>query len=288
MLSVPIDPAFAAIVTVGAMTLPLSAIVSAPAPESPILIPAMSLQREPAPVTVTAPCEPAPLPMLVTRGVMSMTLPPFAIVRAPAPKLPILNPPLGPLTHMEPGPVTVAVPVEPKANPIEPPVLLALLPSSAEPPFSIISVPAPRPPTTMASTFVQLEPAPVTVTAPTPPGRLPIVPNSSTSVPPFWIVSVPAPFWPTARLLASALSVLITVRFGVTVLMLTSNVRLGIPASQLGPRNQSDEDHPSQPVVWAYVETVDAAKNVIVVSNAAGTNLQPVRPREVAPRRVAF
>ena len=94
MLSVPVEPAFVAIVTVGAMTLPPSAIVSVPVPELPILNPAMSLQREPAPVTVTVPCEPTAWPMLVTRGVISMTLPPFAIVRVPVPKLPILSPPL--------------------------------------------------------------------------------------------------------------------------------------------------------------------------------------------------
>ena len=76
ILTVPIAPVFAAI-TIGAVTMPPSAIVSVPVPELPILTPAMSLQREPAPVTVTVPCEPAPLPMLVTKGVISITLPPL-------------------------------------------------------------------------------------------------------------------------------------------------------------------------------------------------------------------
>ena len=129
MLSVPIEPALFAITTLGVATMPPSAIVSVPVPELPILIPAMSLQREPAPVTVTVPCEPAPSPMLVRRGVISMTLPPFAIMRVPVPKLPILSPPCGPLVQVEPGPVTITVPVEPAANPTEEPVLLAVVSS---------------------------------------------------------------------------------------------------------------------------------------------------------------
>jgi hypothetical protein len=55
-------------------------------------------------------------------------------------------------------------------------------------------VPVPWPPTTTELTFVQLEPAPVTVTVPSPPGRLPIVANPLTNVPPVWIVSIPVPF----------------------------------------------------------------------------------------------
>jgi len=90
---------------------------------------------------------------------------------------------------------------------------------------------------------------PVTVTVPTPPGKLPIVPNSLVSVPPFWIVSIPVPFAPTDRLLASAPGLATTVAFGVTVLMFTSIVRLGIPPTQLGPKNQSEERNPPQLVV---------------------------------------
>ena len=95
-----------------------------------------------------------------------MTLPPFAIMSAPVPKLPILSPPLVPLTQLEPGPVTVTVPVEPAANPMEPPALFTV------PPSWIVRVPVPRPPTTTLPAFDQLEPPPVTVTVPSPPGQI--------------------------------------------------------------------------------------------------------------------
>ena len=77
---------------------------------------------------------------------------------------------------------------------------------------------------------------------------------------------------------------LITVEFGVTVLMFASVVCLGTPASQLPVKNQSEENCPVQ-LVWACVETVDAAKSAIVASNLDETNLQPARARDVAPRR---
>jgi hypothetical protein len=64
-----------------------------------------------------------------------MTLPPFATVRVPVPKLPILSPACGPLIQLEPGPITITVPVEPGDNPTEPPPLVVVLPSSAVPPF---------------------------------------------------------------------------------------------------------------------------------------------------------
>ena len=117
-----------------------------------------------------------------------MTFPPFAIVSVPVPKLPILSPPLGPLIQLEPGPVTVTVPVEPADCPTEPPPLFTV------PPSWIVRVPVPRPPTTTLPAFDQLEPAPVTVTVPSPPGRLPTVPKESANVPPVWIVSIPVPF----------------------------------------------------------------------------------------------
>ena len=44
--------------------MPPSAIVSVPVPKSPMFTAELLLQVEPAPVTVTVPCEPAPLPML--------------------------------------------------------------------------------------------------------------------------------------------------------------------------------------------------------------------------------
>ncbi len=128
--------------------------------------PELLVQVEPAPVTVTVPCEPAPLPMLAALGVSLMTVPPFAIVSVPVPKAPILSPPPGLLFQVEPGPVTVTVPVEPGDNPIEPPPPLFTVP-----PSSMVSVPAPKPPTTMVPVFVHVEPAPDTVAVPCEPGK---------------------------------------------------------------------------------------------------------------------
>ena len=123
--------------------------------------PELLLQVEPAPATLTVPCEPAPLPMLAVKAVILMTIPPFVIVSVPVPKLPILSPPPGPLFQMEPGPVTVTVPVEPADNPTEPPPPLFTVP-----PFWMVSVPVPRPPTTTPPIFVHVEPAPDTITVP--------------------------------------------------------------------------------------------------------------------------
>ena len=230
--------------------------------------PELLLQVEPAPVTVTVPTPPAPLPRLAVKLVILMTCPPFAITSMPVPKLPTLSPPLGPLTQREPGSITVTVPVEPTDNPTEPPPPLTV------PPLWMVSVPVPTPPTTMLPAFDQLEPAPVTVTEPSPPVRLPTVPNESAKVPPFWIASIPVPFGPTDRFLANAPGLLITVEFGVTVLMLASSVCLGKLESQLPLKNHSDETRPVQLRVWAYVDTVDVAKSAIVASPLNKTNLQ--------------
>src|SRR4051794_18730692 len=102
-LSVPVAPAFIAIVTDPATT-PPSAIVSVPMPELPTLTPELLIQLEPAPVTVTVPSEFAALPMLAVKLVKLKTVPPFAIVSVPVPKLPILSPPPVPLNQPEPGP----------------------------------------------------------------------------------------------------------------------------------------------------------------------------------------
>ena len=102
--------------------MPPSAIVSVPVPKLPTFTPELLLQVEPAPVTVAVPCEPTALPMLAMTGVVLMTVPPFAIVSEPVPRLPILSPPAGPLFQVEPGPVTVTVPVP--SNPTEPPAPL--------------------------------------------------------------------------------------------------------------------------------------------------------------------
>ena len=115
----------------------------------------------------------------------------------------------------------------------------------------------PWPPTTTPPAFDQLEPAPVTVTVPSPPGRLPIVPKELANVPPVWIVSIPVPFGPTDRFWANAPGSATVVEFGVTVLMFPSVVCLGKPPIQLPLKNQLEENRPVQSV-WACVETVDA------------------------------
>ena len=89
--------------------------------------------------------------MLAAKAVLLMTVPPLAIVRVPVPELPILSPPPGLLFQMEPGPVTVTVPVEPADNPMEPPPPLFTVP-----PFSMVSVPVPKAPTWMVSIFVHV------------------------------------------------------------------------------------------------------------------------------------
>ena len=157
-----------------------------------------------------------------------MTVPPFAIVSVPVPKPPILSPPPGPLFQLEPGPVTVTVPVEPTDSPTEPPPPLFTVP-----PFWMVSVPVPMPPTTTFPMFVHVEPAPVTVTVPCEPGKLPTAPKASVTVPPLWIVSMPVPFWPTARFSAVPAGVATTVGFGDTVSMLAFVPAVGTPALQL-------------------------------------------------------
>ena len=143
----------------------------------------------------------------------------------------------------------------------------------------------PWPPTTTPPAFDQLEPAPVTVTVPSPPGKLPTVPKELANVPPVWIVSIPVPFEPTERFRAAAPGLATAVEFGVTASMFPSVVCLGKPASQLPDKNQSEENRPVQLVVWACVETVDAAKSAIVASNLDETNLRPARARDVTSRR---
>lgn len=115
-----------------------------------------------------------------------MTTPPFSITSMPVPKLPILSPPLGPLFQVESGPVTLTVPVDVPVNPIEPPAPLVTVP-----PFAIVSVPAPWPPTTRVPVFVHVEFGPVTVTEPCEPGALAIAPRTLVNVPQSWTISVP-------------------------------------------------------------------------------------------------
>ena len=77
---------------------------------------------------------------------------------------------------------------------------------------------------------------------------------------------------------------LISVGFGVTVSMFTLLNVEGTPAVQLRELNQPLENAPVQ-LVWACVETVDAATSAIATSNVDGTNLQLTCARDVAPRR---
>ncbi len=79
---------------------------STPVPPPPIVREELLLQAEPAFVTVTDPCEPAPKP---TKPIALLTRPPSAMVSAPVPALPTKRFP--PLVQVEPVPVTV--PCEP-------------------------------------------------------------------------------------------------------------------------------------------------------------------------------
>ncbi len=127
--------------------------------------------------------------MLAVKAVLLRTIPPFVIASVPVPKLPMLSPPPGLLFQMEPGPVTVTVPVEPTDNPTEPPPELFTVP-----PFWMVSVPVPKPPTTTLPMLVHVAPAPDTITVPCEPGKLPTAPLKSVNVPPVWITSIPVPF----------------------------------------------------------------------------------------------
>ena len=143
--------------------MPPSAIVSVPVPRLPMFTPELLLQVEPAPVTVTVPSEPAPWPMLAAKAVLLLTVPPFVIVSEPVPKLPILSPPDS-RTVIPSGARAGHChrTIEP-SNPTEPPP-----PLFTTPPFWMVSVPVPKPPTTRVPMFVHVEPAPDTVTVPMP------------------------------------------------------------------------------------------------------------------------
>ena len=128
---------------------------------------------------LSVPIEPALLATL--KGPPGVTVPPSAIVSVPVPKLPKLSPRV--LLKLEFAPVTITVPVEPTLNPMEPPPALFTVP-----PFWMISVPVPKPPTTTFP-FVHVEPAPVTVTVPCEPGPLPMAPRPTRG--PMLMLTVP-------------------------------------------------------------------------------------------------
>jgi hypothetical protein len=179
--------------------------------------------------------------MLAAKAVLLMTIPPFAIVSEPVPKLSILSPPPGLLFQTEPGPVTVTVPVEPAINPTEPPPALLI----TVPPFAIVSVPVPMPPTTTSALF-HVEPAPDTITVPCEPDKLPTFPPKLVNVPPFWTTSIPIPLWATERFRALAPALVTVVEFGVTASMFALVAAVGTPALQLKAANQSEETAPIQ------------------------------------------
>jgi hypothetical protein len=134
------------------------------------------------------------------------------------------------------------------------------------PPSAIVCVPVPKLPIFNPIMLFQVEPAPVNVTVPSPPGKLLSIPEDAATVPSAWIVSIPVPFTPMVRVRANAPGLTTTTEFGVTVLMFPSVVCRGKPASQLPLRNQLEENCPTQ-LVWACVELADAMNSAIVAGN---------------------
>ena len=176
--------------------MPPSAIVSVPVPRLPMLIPELLLQREPAPVTVTVPCEPAPSPMLADKAVISMTIPPFVIVSVPVPKLPILSPPPGPLfqagaraghSHRAGRAGRQSDGAAATAHASEPSAVLDGKRARAQAADHDGS--GVRPAGACAGT----------VTVPRRPANCRSCPTESVNVPPFWIMSIPVPFCADGR-----------------------------------------------------------------------------------------
>ena len=92
-------------------------------------------------------------------------MPPSAIVSVPVPRLPMFTPEL--LIQVEPAPVTLTVPSEPAPWPMLAAKAVLLL---TVPPFVIVSEPVPKlpilSPPGVTGVLFQVEPGPVTVTAP--------------------------------------------------------------------------------------------------------------------------
>ena len=127
----------------------------------------------------------------------TVTSPSLMIFSVPFPQSP--KPKALLLFQLEPAPSTVTVPVAPDRRPTEPNVLLT------EPPLRILSVPLPELPTNMpALMFVNLEPAPFTVTVPLLPALSPIEvlkkESALSTSPPLVIVRMPSPEAPTSKL----------------------------------------------------------------------------------------
>ena len=142
-----------------------------------------------APILIT-PCEPLPTP---ARALAALTVALFEMVNAPAPRLPTVSTPE--LVHEDPGPSTVAAPiaVAPEPEPIVPSVL------ETAPPFVMFSLPLPDAPTVSSPLLFHCDPAPLTVTKPTPVGSKPICASEFDTTAWLVICNVPLPVWPTRR-----------------------------------------------------------------------------------------
>jgi hypothetical protein len=94
------------------------------------------------------------------------------------------------LVHVEPVPVTVAVPVAPALLPIELTPTLFI-----EPPSVIVNAPVPLWPTLRKLLLVKTDPVPVTSNVPILPVRLPISDSAlpTVTLPPFSTIRVPLP-----------------------------------------------------------------------------------------------
>src|SRR5262249_22050607 len=231
----------------------------------------------PAPI-FSVPSEPGAMAILTDPPLL--TVPPSAIVSVPVPLRPTAMFRLLGVKKVEPAPVAVTVPCEPDALPkvaVWPPPLLTV------PPSAIVSVPVPKPPTTVPR-LVQVEPAPVTVAVPCEPALLPTTPRPKMllTVPPLWIVSAPVPFWPTKTTWAVAPAVPTTAAFGVTVSM-NADVPtgpIGTPAVQLPGVNQSEEIAP--------VQKVCARVDDVAASNAAATTVVANKCARISPPRSCY
>src|SRR5262249_59758162 len=95
--------------------------------------------------------------------------------------------------------------------------------------------------------------------------------------PPFWMVKLPTPTRPTTRDSAVARGFASTTVGLFRVSMVALVTAVGTPPVQLGALNQSEDISPVQ-LVWARVDTVDAASNAntaVVVSKCVRIERPP-------------
>ena len=283
-ITVPSEPGPAPMLAVRPvlLTVPPFVIVSEPVPKLPILSPlgrptGVLFQTEPGPVTVTAPFEPGKSPTEPPPPLF--TVPPFWMVSVPVPEAPTWMVPL--FVHVEPAPDTVTVPSEPGELPTNPPRVLATVP-----PFSMVSLPVPEPPITRFPVFVQLEPAPDTITVPCEPDGLPSCPVVvlSSPSPPAPTVTVPLPpeIKPKIRLFADAGPMTCAVP---PLLMTASSAGVGTAAgNQLLLLTQIPVAS-TQVLTCACAGAETAATSAIVANDPDDRNLQAARVRDVVMSR---